>query len=367
MISGRYQRHGLIDWFSQDVLSRTKVAVIGAGAVGNEVIKNLALLGVGEIRIFDFDMIEEHNLTRSVLFRESDIGRSKAEVAAERAAAMDPNISVTASHGDFWDHLGLRALRTYDILFCCVDNFEARIRSNTLCHLAQVDFVNIGIDSRFAAVELFPLSRNSQGCLECNLPPGVYRRIAERYSCGHLRKVSFIERKIPTTIITSSAAAALAVSTGLRLGTATEEPTAQRLYLDTIGGALTRSALPRMEGCPCCGRYAGAPKLAVTGRDIGSLPEVLPEDATVTFSEPVLAAYRIGGEESIVFERASRFDSGFAATVSDNPDAVELEIRDQFTLDELTARFSGRTIPCKFAVVTAGPRIIVCEFVEKPV
>jgi molybdopterin-synthase adenylyltransferase len=45
----RYHRHNLIDWFSQDALAKTKIAVIGAGAVGNEVIKNLALLGVGEV------------------------------------------------------------------------------------------------------------------------------------------------------------------------------------------------------------------------------------------------------------------------------------------------------------------------------
>jgi molybdopterin/thiamine biosynthesis adenylyltransferase len=364
MMSERYQRHGLIDWFSQEALSRTKVAVIGAGAVGNEVIKNLSLLGVGEIDVFDLDMIEEHNLTRSVLFREEDIGRSKAEVAAERAATMDGNISVRGTHGDFWDRLSLLDLRTYDVLFCCVDNFEARIRCNTLCHLAKVDFINIGIDSRFALVEVFPFSHGSRGCFECNLPDGVYRRISERYSCGHLRKLSFIEKKIPTTIITSATAASLAVSAGLRLGTNEEEPAARRLYVDTIGGSLTRTELARVDGCPCCGRYAIEPVLLRTRRGIGGLPEGLPREITVTLSEPILAAYRIGGEETVVFDRASHFDSRFPATVSDDPGAVELEVRDQFTLAEIAARFPGRLMPCKFAVVTAGAKTIVCEFEE---
>lgn len=62
MTDTRYHRHNLIDWFSQDALAKIKIAVIGAGAVGNEVIKNLALLGVGEVHIFDLDKIEEHNL-----------------------------------------------------------------------------------------------------------------------------------------------------------------------------------------------------------------------------------------------------------------------------------------------------------------
>jgi molybdopterin/thiamine biosynthesis adenylyltransferase len=101
-MSERYHRHGLIDWFSQETLARTKAIIVGAGAVGNGVIKNLALLGVGEINVFDFDTIEEHNLTRSVLFREEHVGRSKAEVAAEQAAALDSNISVRGTHGDLF-------------------------------------------------------------------------------------------------------------------------------------------------------------------------------------------------------------------------------------------------------------------------
>ena len=55
MPSDRYARHALIDWFSQDTLRAARIAVIGAGAVGNEVVKNLALLGVGHIDVFDFD------------------------------------------------------------------------------------------------------------------------------------------------------------------------------------------------------------------------------------------------------------------------------------------------------------------------
>jgi molybdopterin-synthase adenylyltransferase len=366
LISQRYLRHQLIDWFSQEAISRTKAAVVGAGAVGNEVIKNLALLGVGELAIFDLDVIEEHNLTRSVFFRETDIGRPKAEVAAERARTLDSNITITGIHGDFWDHLRLLDLRNYDLLFCCVDNFEARIRCNTLCHFAKVDFINIGIDSRFASVETFPFSHSLNGCLECNLPDGVYRRIGERYSCGHLRKLSFIERKIPTTIITSAAAASLAVSAGLRLGSNSDKPGAQRLFLDTIAGRLTRAGLAIKEGCPCCGRYVEEPRLVPSGRKIVAFPPDLYGTATVTLSEPVLVGYRVDGVETIVLERASHFDSDFPTKVSDDPGAVLLEVKDQFSLAEIAARFPGRNMPCKFAVVTAEGRAILFEFTGTP-
>jgi molybdopterin-synthase adenylyltransferase len=182
MTDARYRRHNLIDWFSQDALAKTKVGVIGAGAVGNEVIKNMALLGVGEIHIFDLDKIEEHNLTRSVLFRVTDIGQSKAIVAAQRAMELDRSVSANGNHGDFWETLTLSDLRTFDVVFCCVDNFEARIRCNTLCYLTGTDFVNAGIDSRSALVEVYPFSLSRMtGCLECTLPATVYQRIARRF------------------------------------------------------------------------------------------------------------------------------------------------------------------------------------------
>ena len=265
MTDTRYHRHNLIDWFSQDALAKTKVAVIGAGAVGNEVIKNLALLGVGEIYVFDLDVIEEHNLTRSVLFRDADIGQSKAAVAAKRAMELDRNVSAVAVHGDFWSELTLSHLRSFDVVICCVDNFEARIRSNLLCYLAGVDFVNTGIDSRSASIELYPFSRSRQiGCLECNLPGSVYRRIAERYSCGHLRKVSFIERKIPTTIVTSTAVASLAVSLGLRLGASTRPRRDRTSFQNRAFKAISKR---RSRHHPAHNRFAVALSVDGTDRD----------------------------------------------------------------------------------------------------
>ena len=61
MSHDRYSRHALIGWFSQDRVRRARFIVAGAGAIGNEVIKNLALLGAGHVAVHDFDRIEVHN------------------------------------------------------------------------------------------------------------------------------------------------------------------------------------------------------------------------------------------------------------------------------------------------------------------
>jgi tRNA A37 threonylcarbamoyladenosine dehydratase len=60
-------RQGRIAWWNQDVIRGAHIAVMGAGALGNEVIKNLALQGVGRISIFDFDQVEESNLSRTLV------------------------------------------------------------------------------------------------------------------------------------------------------------------------------------------------------------------------------------------------------------------------------------------------------------
>src|SRR3989304_8520910 len=93
---GRYDRHQLITWWDQNHVSQARVIVAGAGALGNEVLKLLALIGVGHILLVDFDNISPSNLTRMVLFREEDVGRPKVAVAVERIHDINPEVGVKA-------------------------------------------------------------------------------------------------------------------------------------------------------------------------------------------------------------------------------------------------------------------------------
>ncbi|MFQ5422024.1 MAG: ThiF family adenylyltransferase, partial [Anaerolineae bacterium] len=68
----RYHTFGYISWWQQEIVRDATVLIVGAGALGNEVLKNLALMGIGHLIIADFDTIEDSNLSRSVLFRTSD-------------------------------------------------------------------------------------------------------------------------------------------------------------------------------------------------------------------------------------------------------------------------------------------------------
>ena len=129
----RYSRLRLIAWWDQRKLAEAKILVVGAGALGNEVLKNLALLGVGRIVVVDFDQIEQSNLTRSVLFRRRDCGRSKAEVAAEALADMNPDTVVTPLSVNVLTEVGLGTFRDVDVVIGCLDNREARLWVNRCC------------------------------------------------------------------------------------------------------------------------------------------------------------------------------------------------------------------------------------------
>lgn len=352
MSNERYARHALIDWFSQERIAQTKVAVIGAGAVGNEVIKNLALLGVGQMDVFDFDRIEAHNLTRSVFFREADVGRSKAAVVSERARELDPNVAVRAFEGDFWDALSLHALMGYTCAIACVDNFEARIRLNQLCQIAGVDLVNAGLDSRYASVEVFPFSSASAvACYECHLPASAYQRIAERYSCGWLKKRAFDARKVPTTAITASAAGAFAVSLALRLGMADQSDTSRRSLLDTIGGSGSTVRLSRVAECVGCAAFSPRPQLLRAKRAVTASLEGLSDsdDWTLQSSDPLITGYRCArcGElpeaSAMLLQRASRFDDRIMQCPRCRLRSVQIEIRDTFALAELRGMFELAT------------------------
>ena len=112
----RYSRLRLIAWWDQDKLAAAKVLVVGAGALGNEVLKNLALLGVGTVYLVDFDAIEESNLTRSVLFRRRDCGRDKAIAAAEMLHDLNPDTNVIAARANIITDVGLGLFRDVDVV-----------------------------------------------------------------------------------------------------------------------------------------------------------------------------------------------------------------------------------------------------------
>ncbi len=187
----------LISWWEREKVQNARVMVVGAGALGNDVIKNLALMGVGYIYIVDFDTIEAANLSRSVLFRESDDNRSKAEVAAARAKALNPQIHVQYLNGDVTTQLGLGVFRRMDVVIGCLDNREARLAVNRFCYWMNKPWVDGAIQELLGLARVFIPGQGA--CYECTLTEQAIRDLSLRYSCPLLARQNILMGKVPTT------------------------------------------------------------------------------------------------------------------------------------------------------------------------
>jgi len=158
----------LLSWFKIDKTKNAKIMVVGAGALGNEVLKNLALFGVGHIVIVDYDQIEYSNLTRSILFRpeDADKGYYKAEIAAKRLKEINPTIEVQAICGDLSSGVGLGVYRRMDVVIGCLDGVWARMLLNRQCFKANKIFIDGGIGDLDGYVSAYQLGVD---CYECHL------------------------------------------------------------------------------------------------------------------------------------------------------------------------------------------------------
>ncbi len=209
----RYEVLRQIDWFSLDRVQEAMILVVGAGAIGNEVLKNLALLGIGRILIVDPDTIEASNLSRSILFREHDLGRPKAEVAARAIRQINPQVEVIPFIGRIEEVFGLGVWRRIDVVIGCLDNRAARYYVNRTARLAGSPWINAGIGALNGQVQVFLPGEHA--CYECQFSDSAYEEI--RISCGIRDRQMESERRVPTTPTIASLVAAIQVQETLKL------------------------------------------------------------------------------------------------------------------------------------------------------
>jgi adenylyltransferase/sulfurtransferase len=213
--SDRYSRLQLIGWWDQRRLAAARILVVGAGALGNEVLKNLALVGVGAIDLIDLDRIENSNLSRSVLFREQDAGQPKAMVAAARTRELNPAVAMRPIHGNVMTAIGLGVVRAADVVIGCLDNREARLWVNRMCWKVGTPWIDGGIQEINGVVKVF-LPPDGP-CYECGMTETDYRLINLRYSCPLLKQSDLQQGKVPTAPTIASIIGAMQVQEALKL------------------------------------------------------------------------------------------------------------------------------------------------------
>jgi adenylyltransferase/sulfurtransferase len=196
-------------------LRRARVLVIGAGALGNEIVKNLALLGVGNVFVADLDAVENSNLSRSVLFREADCGRAKADVAAERAREIYPEIRVQPFQGNIVYDLGLGVYRWADVVLGGLDNREARVAINAAAARMGKVWIDGAIERLDGVARVFDPACGP--CYECTMNATDWKMLEARRSCALLTRDQMVEGKVPTTPTTASIVAGIQCQEAVKL------------------------------------------------------------------------------------------------------------------------------------------------------
>ena len=134
----RYNRHLILPDFGIDAqrqLKAAKVLVVGAGGLGSPVLLYLAAAGVGTVGIVDFDVVDESNLQRQVLFGKTDIGKQKVQAARERLESLNPHIQIVVHDCRLDAGNAMDILQDYDVVADGSDNFPTRYLVNDACVL----------------------------------------------------------------------------------------------------------------------------------------------------------------------------------------------------------------------------------------
>ncbi len=164
----RYERQLQIaewDTESQDRLSKSRITVVGAGGLGSPVLYYLAAAGAGNLHLIDSDRVQISNLNRQILYTERDVGRMKAEAAAQRLSELNAEINITFSTEEL-DAANVSGLiPASDLLIDCLDNFKTRFILNKYAVTRGVPLIHAGVHG-FSG-QLTTIIPKTTPCLEC--------------------------------------------------------------------------------------------------------------------------------------------------------------------------------------------------------
>jgi len=281
-----------ISWWERDKVAAAKVLVVGAGALGNEVVKNLTLMGVGQILVIDFDTIEAANLSRSVLFREADTKRKKSQVVAARAKELNPNTKIQYLHGDVTTELGLGIIRRMDVIIGCLDNREARLAINRMAHWMGKPWVDGAIQELLGLVRVFVPGQGA--CYECTLTEQARRDLALRYSCPLLARENILLGKVPTTPTIASIIGAMQSQEALKLIHDMDVEPGKVIHYNGLNNQMHTTAYTHQEDCESHWIYGDITELPISAHTatleelLGIIKIDLGEEAVIELDQEIV-------------------------------------------------------------------------------
>jgi molybdopterin/thiamine biosynthesis adenylyltransferase len=245
----RLERSKRIPWLDLKRMAETKCLVVGAGALGNEVVKNLVLSGFRHIELIDMDHVVRSNLNRCVFFREGDSekGQLKSEIVAVRASDLDSMATIVPSVARV-ETFDVGRFRSYDLIFGCLDNIAARLHVNSHSYLAGIPYIDGGTNGFRGKVQV--VIPPETPCLQCSMNRSHYRIMERRFSCTGA-DVNYYEPKIPAEITTTSVVAAIQVREAIKIVSDRAEKCIQNvMFYDGVNGISENLIVEIDPECP---------------------------------------------------------------------------------------------------------------------
>nr|MDO8108751.1 ThiF family adenylyltransferase [Candidatus Sigynarchaeota archaeon] len=207
-----FDRQKRLKGWDQEKIRTSTVLVVGAGATGNELVKNLTLMGIGKIYLVDFDNVDRSNLNRCVFFKESDVGKTqfKANIVARNAMEYG-RTKIVPIIGKIED-LKEEIYKECNATASCLDNVEARLHVNSYSYFYDLPFVDSGIDGWYGSIFcVIPQVRDSP-CIQCGMSSQDLDNMFKKFSCTGqeiAKEEGFTEMKMANIITTTSIIGAL--------------------------------------------------------------------------------------------------------------------------------------------------------------
>jgi len=244
----KYSRLKLFEWFDINKVEKEKVLVVGAGALGNEVCKNLVLSGYKNITIVDMDIIVKSNLNRCVFFADEDAenGRYKAEVIAEKLKKIEPNVKIEY-HVKRIEELPDNFIASHTLVLGCVDNVAARLHVNANCYAGKIPYIDGATHGQIGKVQVIKPPETS--CLECGMNTTHAKILQKRFSCTG-KDIIYFEPKLAADINTTSIIAAIQVQEALKLTHGRNNYIKNIFYYDGSRNFSSILELPINQKCP---------------------------------------------------------------------------------------------------------------------
>jgi len=256
-----WARH-LILWGpdGQKRLREATVLIAGAGAIGNEVAKNLAMLGVKRLLIVDNDVVELSNTSRMIFFDRKSQGLNKAQVLARGIISKFPYVEAIAWTGALED-LPLEHLLSADVIVCGLDNVVSRIYLSQISRRYSIPIIDGGIVGYRGRVQVYVPP--NMPCPLCTYPSGEYGRIVGlRNPCDGPAE----ETKVPSLPTTISLVSSIQCHEAMKLIVGhqsylkngvwpkeTGEPLKEILMIDLQYNRYSLMEVKRNKNCVVCG------------------------------------------------------------------------------------------------------------------